>query len=298
MEISAIFGKARMDKCAAIHNRTFLSNLPSIDHDGKSLESIVLVSNPDLWNHKAFPPPKPLFLDDPFYEPPPSEAQHRHEIEQALDLLKRCLALDPCKRITAADALKHPWLRRPGVDEDADAPRKPLEGVCRRQHRIDEDGHRALVFPPLSARTLSPLTLRTPSSHAQTRYTPAGSGTTSATATPSRWATSVRAFTLAPIALQTTADTSPLPPRSLPHPRRPRLLVKLATASLLYHRCPPRPLNDPPSLDRPTDRPRRTRTPSPPTRPPHRLALCYLLPLSHAPSFADLPLAALLLMTP
>jgi cell division control protein 7 len=138
MEISAIFGKARMDKCAAIHNRTFLSNLPSIDHEGRSLESIVLVSNPDLWNHKAFPPPKPLFLDDPFYEPPPSEAQHRHEIEQALDLLKRCLALDPCKRLTAADALKHPWLRRPGVDEDADGPRKPEEGVCKRMHRVEE----------------------------------------------------------------------------------------------------------------------------------------------------------------
>lgn len=146
MEISAIFGKARMDKCAAIHNRTFLSNLPSIDHEGKSLESIVLVSNPDLWNHQAFPPPKPLFLDDPFYEPPPNEAQHRHEIEQALDLLKRCLALDPCRRLTAADALKHPWLRRPGVDEDKDGPRKPKEGVCKHMHRIEEGGIRAYAL--------------------------------------------------------------------------------------------------------------------------------------------------------
>lgn len=146
MEISAIFGKARMDKCAAIHNRTFLSNLPSIDHDGHTLEAVILVSNPDLWNHKAFPAPKPLFLDDPFYDPPPGETQHRAEISQALDLLKRCLALDPCKRITATDALLHPWLRRPGIDENKDGPRKPTEGVCRRKHKIDEYGVREFPF--------------------------------------------------------------------------------------------------------------------------------------------------------
>ncbi|CDZ98699.1 kinase-like protein [Phaffia rhodozyma] len=119
MEISAIFGKLKMDKCGALHNRTFISNLPSIDHPGHPLESIILAANPDFYNS-----------DEPNY---------RADIMLALDLLKRCLALDPCKRITANEALYHPFLAQNDVDEDEDAPRNPLKGICRRSHIYDDE---------------------------------------------------------------------------------------------------------------------------------------------------------------
>lgn len=125
MEIATIFGKARMEKCARVHSRTLLSNVPAIDHAGHSLEAIILKTNPDLWTpHESDPDPD----------------NHKPTIALSLDFLKQTLQLDPCKRITASQALRHPFLQREGVDEDEDGPCRPEEAVCGRWHQMNEDG--------------------------------------------------------------------------------------------------------------------------------------------------------------
>ena len=153
MEISAIFGKQKMDKCASIHSqstltplvvvphplhasltrspplpdRTFISNVPALDHPGYSLEDIIKVANPYLYTN---------------HSPDDTLAEHRQGIEEALDLLKHLLALDPCKRYTAGQALEHDFLAEPGVDMDADGPRGPGDAVCGEGHRVKNDGSR------------------------------------------------------------------------------------------------------------------------------------------------------------
>lgn len=44
-----------------------------------------------------------------------------------LDLLKKIFVYDPAKRITAKDALKHPWFRETLVDDGTEAVRIRME---------------------------------------------------------------------------------------------------------------------------------------------------------------------------
>ncbi|KAL7413178.1 kinase-like domain-containing protein [Mrakia frigida] len=125
MEISAIFGKTKMDKCASIHNRTLISNVPALDHAGHNLESIILTANPYLYSN---------------HSPDDTLQEHEQGIAEALDLLKHILALDPCKRYTAGQALEHEFLAEEGVDPDFDGPRGPGMAVCAEGHKLNDDG--------------------------------------------------------------------------------------------------------------------------------------------------------------
>lgn len=66
-----------------------------------SAEDIESIKSPFAANMlESLPPSKPRFLSDMF----------PHASPDALDLLRRCLKFNPSKRITAEEALSHPYV--------------------------------------------------------------------------------------------------------------------------------------------------------------------------------------------
>ncbi|CUA70151.1 cell division control protein 7 [Rhizoctonia solani] len=125
-EIAAIVGRNKMEKCAMLHNRTFLTNIPSICKDkSRTWTQLVQDMNPKL----AQPPSS---------WPEGEKAEHKRMVEDALELLEQCLCLDATKRITARNALKSRFLRdRKLPPDDALAPHPPGQGVCAKLHCLD-----------------------------------------------------------------------------------------------------------------------------------------------------------------
>ncbi|CAE7218840.1 unnamed protein product [Rhizoctonia solani] len=125
-EIAAIVGRNRMEKCAMLHNRTFLTNIPSICKDkSRTWTQLVQDMNPKL----AQPPSSWSEAE---------KAEHKRMVEEALELLEQCLHLDATKRITARDALRCRFLRdRKLPPDDALAPHPPGQGVCAKLHCLD-----------------------------------------------------------------------------------------------------------------------------------------------------------------
>ncbi|WVQ86040.1 hypothetical protein IAT38_008208 [Cryptococcus sp. DSM 104549] len=146
MEIAAIFGRTPMERCALLHNRTIISNVPTFDTAPSSLSDVILKLNPHLYT-----PHTP--------NPSPEEAlAHIEQIDQVLDLCTKMLRLDATKRLTAAGALRHPFLKvRKGkgeeegvVQEDLEEEEvlEPTEGKCGDLHAVLEGGrHRAYLYP-------------------------------------------------------------------------------------------------------------------------------------------------------
>jgi dual-specificity kinase len=65
---------------------------------------------------------------------PPHTAFNR----QFLDLLKRIFVYDPKKRITAKEALQHPWFKESLMDDGTEAHKIRLDRE-RKARRLDED---------------------------------------------------------------------------------------------------------------------------------------------------------------
>ncbi|OZJ05872.1 hypothetical protein BZG36_00929 [Bifiguratus adelaidae] len=90
LELACIYGIDEMAACAAIYDRTFETNVPSLKHQRNSFRKLCLRLNPE--GMKAF-----------------KEEDERLTLE-ALDLLNKCMELDCTKRYTAEEALAHPFL--------------------------------------------------------------------------------------------------------------------------------------------------------------------------------------------
>ncbi|KAJ2093352.1 Cell division control protein 7 [Coemansia sp. RSA 1813] len=84
LEISVLFGRLEMERVSAELSRTFLTNIPTVKDRGIRFESLAKAYNTD-----GYP-----------YIPP-----------EAFDLLRRMLTLNPEKRITASEALEHPFIK-------------------------------------------------------------------------------------------------------------------------------------------------------------------------------------------
>ncbi|ROT37808.1 kinase-like protein [Sodiomyces alkalinus F11] len=105
VEIATIFGYRRMRVAGLLHGCMFETSIPTIGTAGFSLDKIILWSTcrtPGS-SEDGNPEGKPL----------------TEEEKVAVGFLERCLDLDPSKRISAREALKHPFLREPESERDA-----------------------------------------------------------------------------------------------------------------------------------------------------------------------------------
>lgn len=89
IELCTIFGKRRMKETALLHGQVLQTNIPTIGDSGHAWEKVL------LWctgrNKK-------------------DGAGLSGEEQEAVEFMKCCLELDPAKRITAEEALEHPFL--------------------------------------------------------------------------------------------------------------------------------------------------------------------------------------------
>ena len=90
IELCTIFGKKRMKETALLHGQVMQTNLPTISENGHGWEKIL------LWCTGRNKKDAGGGLD-------------ADELE-AVEFMKCCLELDPGKRISAEDALRHPFL--------------------------------------------------------------------------------------------------------------------------------------------------------------------------------------------
>ncbi|KAJ2619418.1 Cell division control protein 7 [Coemansia sp. RSA 1358] len=84
LEIAVLYGRLEMERVAADLGRTFLTNIPTVKDRGIRFESLA-----KAYNTEGYP-----------YLPP-----------DAFDLLRRMLTLKPENRITAVEALEHPFIK-------------------------------------------------------------------------------------------------------------------------------------------------------------------------------------------
>ncbi|WWC65088.1 uncharacterized protein I303_107702 [Kwoniella dejecticola CBS 10117] len=141
MEIAAIFGRAAMERCALLHNRTIISNVPTLDSHPSSLASLVLKLNPHIYTpHMTSPTPE-------------DARAHIEAVDQAIDLCQKLLRLDATKRLTAAQALRHPFLAPREGEEDEEGGRdeliNPEDGKCGELHELADGRHRIYLHPDM-----------------------------------------------------------------------------------------------------------------------------------------------------
>jgi cell division control protein 7 len=104
LELAHLFGRRKMRDCALLHGQIFETNIPSYSENGHSWERIVQWStcrpNKDSEGKK---------LDN-----------MTADEKDAITFMDLCLDLDPMRRITAAQALKHPFVMASGQADDSD----------------------------------------------------------------------------------------------------------------------------------------------------------------------------------
>ncbi|KAJ1971991.1 Cell division control protein 7, partial [Dimargaris verticillata] len=83
LEMGVLFGKSALTRVASLHDRSFFTNVPTVRENAIPFERLVKVYN---------------------------EQGLTNTSPEMFDLLRRCLALNPAERITASEALVHPFL--------------------------------------------------------------------------------------------------------------------------------------------------------------------------------------------
>ncbi|KAH7081853.1 kinase-like domain-containing protein [Paraphoma chrysanthemicola] len=102
LEIATIFGRKKMRETSLLHGQVFETNIPSYSEGGHSLEKIILWCT-GRTGDKTQPKKE---LDD--------------EEKEAVEFLYRLLECNPAKRITAAEALRHPFILKAYEDTEPD----------------------------------------------------------------------------------------------------------------------------------------------------------------------------------
>lgn len=127
-------------------DRTIICNVPTVDGPPDSLAALILRLNPHLYT-----PHQP--------HPTPEEAmQHITAVDQALDLVNRMLRVDSTSRLTAAAALRHPFLAfMAGDDDGPDELLDVTEGKCGYLHTMTAEGQREYSYPHRSRRLIGHL---------------------------------------------------------------------------------------------------------------------------------------------
>ncbi|RYP79000.1 hypothetical protein DL769_003090 [Monosporascus sp. CRB-8-3] len=104
IEIATIFGSRRMKQAGQLHGCMFDTNIPTIGAAGFSFEKIM------LWSTCRSDPSNK--------DAGKGQGQLTDEEKGALEFLRLCMELDPSKRVSAEDALRHPFLT---LDDDEEA---------------------------------------------------------------------------------------------------------------------------------------------------------------------------------
>jgi cell division control protein 7 len=102
LEITTIFGRKKMRDTALLHGQVFETNVPSYSEGGHSLEKIILWCT-GRTGDKTQPKRE---LDE--------------EEKEVVQFLYRLLECNPAKRITAAEALEHPFIVKAYEESSAD----------------------------------------------------------------------------------------------------------------------------------------------------------------------------------
>ncbi|KAF9696763.1 hypothetical protein EKO04_005548 [Ascochyta lentis] len=100
LEITTIFGRKKMRETSLLHGQVFETNIPSYSESGHSLEKIILWCTGRTGDKTA--PKKELEEDE----------------KEAVQFLHRLLECNPAKRITADEALRHPFLAKAHDDSE------------------------------------------------------------------------------------------------------------------------------------------------------------------------------------
>ncbi|KAK7757543.1 Cell division control protein 7 [Diatrype stigma] len=119
IEIATIFGSRRMKQAGQLHGCVFDTNIPTVGAAGFSFEKIMLWSTCRSDPSAAAAAAAASNSGKDGAKPPPA-GQLTDDEKAAIEFLKLCMDLDPSKRISAEDALRHPFLRLEGEDEDAE----------------------------------------------------------------------------------------------------------------------------------------------------------------------------------
>ena len=102
LEITTIFGRKKMRETSLLHGQVFETNIPSYSESGHSLEKIILWCTGRTGDKTA--PKRELEEDE----------------KEAVQFLHRLLECNPAKRITAEEALQHPFIAKAQEDSEAD----------------------------------------------------------------------------------------------------------------------------------------------------------------------------------
>ena len=136
-------------------DRTFATNVPSVTRDGMTWRDFVEKNNPDLFTSPSPPSsPKPSSSrsgtnnNSQLSSEPAEQKQtdptsiaydtYLRDLDLAFDLLEKLLVPESINRITARDALYHPFLAEPESEDDSFFPHPIGDGRCGQYHFRDE----------------------------------------------------------------------------------------------------------------------------------------------------------------
>ncbi|KAF1848263.1 kinase-like protein [Cucurbitaria berberidis CBS 394.84] len=102
LEITTIFGRKKMRETALLHGQVFETNVPSYSEGGHSLDKIILWCTGRTGDKTQ--PKKELDGEE----------------KEAVQFLYRLLECNPAKRITADEALRHPFIAKAFEESEAD----------------------------------------------------------------------------------------------------------------------------------------------------------------------------------
>ncbi|KAF8592197.1 kinase-like protein [Ramaria rubella] len=128
VEIAVLLGKKAIEKAGVLHNRLIITNIPTIEQSNRNWREFVQTLNPGLLQHSS---------DESDGKSSPTSSQHE-DLVQAIDLLGATLEAESVKRITARDALYHPFLKdEEDVGDDEYFPHPLGQGLCGEYHFKD-----------------------------------------------------------------------------------------------------------------------------------------------------------------
>ncbi|KAI9702159.1 MAG: hypothetical protein M1820_006241 [Bogoriella megaspora] len=119
IELATIFGKRRMREAALMHGQVFESNIPTVTENGHGFEKLLLwcQGRSSSSSEKSGSQSQSQASDDGRRQ---VKGGLSKEEKEAVEFMRACFELDPIKRITAEEALMHPFIMNRGLGEEGE----------------------------------------------------------------------------------------------------------------------------------------------------------------------------------